>query len=131
MTRQGESALSLASPGDILVIDAGKNNGVATWGEGHSLRAQINGLNGVVLHGATRDARILETGPLPIICRGTTPARSKGRFRTISVGEPVTLAMADLRDDTEAQGSAASLGFRARDRPRSTHLNYSPNRIAP
>lgn len=92
VTRQGEAALSLASAGDILVIDAGGNTGVATWGEGHSLRAQINGLNGVVLHGATRDARRLEEGPLPILCRGTTPVRSKGRFRTASVGEPVTLA---------------------------------------
>jgi len=92
VTRQGEAALSLASAGDILVIDAGGNPGVATWGEGHSLRAQINGLNGVVLHGATRDARTLEGGPLPILCRSTTPVRSKGRFRTASVGEPVNLA---------------------------------------
>ncbi|SDO04646.1 RraA family protein [Ensifer sp. YR511] len=92
LARQGEAALSLASPGDILVIDAGGNTEIATWGEGHSLRAQINALNGVVLHGATRDAEALAASSFPVLCRGTSPLRSKGRFHTISVGEPVTLA---------------------------------------
>jgi regulator of RNase E activity RraA len=92
LVRQGEAALSLASPGDILVIDAGGNADIATWGEGHSLRAQINGLNGVVLHGATRDGEALATGSLPILCRGVSPLRSKGRLTTVSIGRPVTLA---------------------------------------
>lgn len=90
--RQGEAALSLASPGDILVIDAGGNTQIATWGEGHLLRAQINCLRGVVLHGATRDAEAVAAGPLPVLCRGTSPLRSKGRLNTVSIGEPVTLA---------------------------------------
>ncbi|MGQ3215557.1 MAG: RraA family protein [Shinella sp.] len=92
LVRQGDAALSLASPGDILVIDAGGNADIVTWGEGHSLRAQINGLGGVVLHGATRDAEALAAGPLPVLCRGTAPLRSKGRLNTVSVGERVTLA---------------------------------------
>lgn len=92
LVRQGEAALSLASPGDILVIDAGGNADIVTWGEGHSLRAQINGLGGVVLHGATRDTEALAAGPLPVLCRGTAPLRSKGRLNTVSVGERVTLA---------------------------------------
>ncbi|AOF94163.1 RraA family protein [Sinorhizobium sp. RAC02] len=92
IVRQGEAALSLASPGDILVIDAGCPIDIATWGEGHSLRAQINGLSGVVLHGATRDAEALATSPLPVLCRGTSPLRSKRRMNTVSIGEPVTLA---------------------------------------
>ncbi len=92
LVRQGEAALSLASPGDILVIDAGGNADIVTWGEGHSLRAQINGLGGVVLHGVTRDTEALAAGPLPVLCRGTAPLRSKGRLNTVSVGERVTLA---------------------------------------
>jgi regulator of RNase E activity RraA len=92
VVRQGDAALSLAIPGDILIVDAGGNADIATWGEGHSLRAQINGLNGVVLHGATRDAEALAEGSLPVLCRGTSPLRSKGRFHTVSVGESLTLA---------------------------------------
>ncbi|EUB99278.1 Dimethylmenaquinone methyltransferase [Rhizobium sp. CF080] len=91
IVRQGEAALSLANSGDILVVDAGGNTAMATWGEGHSLRAQINGLSGIVLHGATRDSEALATGSLPILCRGTSPVRSKGRLHTVSVGEPVTI----------------------------------------
>lgn len=95
--RQGEAALTLASTGDILVIDAGGDLNVVTWGEGHSLRAQINGLAGVVLHGATRDSEALEVGALPVLCRGTSPLRSKGRLHTICVGEPIVIGGVTVR----------------------------------
>ncbi|MBD9388485.1 RraA family protein [Agrobacterium sp. AGB01] len=91
IVRQGEAALTLASPGDVLVIDAGNAGDVVTWGEGHSLRAQINGLKGVVLNGATRDSEALAAGPLPVLCRGTSPLRSKGRLQTLEIGAPVSI----------------------------------------
>jgi regulator of RNase E activity RraA len=96
-TRQGEAALELAAPGDILVIDAAGMADVVTWGEAHSLRAQINGLAGVVLHGATRDSDALKTSDLTILHRGTSPLRSKGRLQTFSVGEPVNIAGITVR----------------------------------
>ena len=92
VVRHGEAALKLASPGDILVIDAGGNTEIATWGEGHALRALNNGLRGVILHGATRDAEALDERALPVLCRGTTPTRSKGRFHTAAIGEVVDIA---------------------------------------
>lgn len=91
VTRQGEAALTLAQPGDILIIDAGGLTDIATWGEGHTLRAMTNGLAGVVLHGATRDAAALATRSLPVLCRGTSPLRSKGRLHTACVQEVVTI----------------------------------------
>ncbi|MGK6316643.1 RraA family protein [Neorhizobium sp. DT-125] len=90
--RHGEAALSLASPGDILVIDVGGNTEIVTWGEGHTLRAMINGLRGVVLHGATRDAEALEGWDMPVLCRGTAPVRSKGRLHTAAIGEVLDIA---------------------------------------
>lgn len=96
--RQGEAALSLASPGDILVIDANGDADIVTWGEGHSLRARINRLAGVVLHGATRDSEALAQGSLPTLCRGTSPLRSKGRLHTVAVAEPIVIA--DVRVST-------------------------------
>jgi regulator of RNase E activity RraA len=92
VVRHGDAALELASPGDILVIDAGGNTEIATWGEGHTLRAMVNGLCGVIVHGATRDADALGSRRLPVLCRGTTPTRSKGRFHTAAVGEVLYLA---------------------------------------
>lgn len=92
VTRQGEAALTLASPGDILVIDAAGATDIATWGEGHALRALQNGLHGVIVHGATRDAEALMRRELPVLCRGTTPVRSKGRLHTVGIGEAVDIA---------------------------------------
>lgn len=85
--RQGEAALSLANPGDILVIDAQGRRDIVTWGEGHTLRAMIHGLAGVLLHGVTRDSEALAVRPMPVLCRGTSPLRSKGRMNTAAVGE--------------------------------------------
>lgn len=85
--RQAEAALTLANPGDILVIDAQGRRDIVTWGEGHTLRAMINGLAGVLLHGVTRDAEALATRAMPVLCRGTSPLRSKGRMNTAAVGE--------------------------------------------
>lgn len=85
--RQAEAALTLANPGDILVIDAQGRSDIVTWGEGHTLRAMVNGLAGILLHGATRDAEALATRPMPVLCRGTSPLRSKGRMNTVAMGE--------------------------------------------
>lgn len=92
VVRQGEAALTLAAPGDILIVDARGRIDVVTWGEGHSLRGQVNGLAGVVIYGATRDSEALQNSELPVLCLGTSPLRSKGRLHTVEVGGRVDLA---------------------------------------
>lgn len=94
--QQGELALS-SPEGSILVIAMPEDCAAVTWGEGHSLRAQIAGLAGVVLGGATRDSAALATGPLPVLCRGTSPLRSKGRLITAETGAPVSVVGVRIR----------------------------------
>lgn len=56
-------AIALASPGDVLVIDAGGYTGAGHWGEITTVAAQSRGIAGVVIDGSVRDSR-------PIIGRG-------------------------------------------------------------
>lgn len=39
----------------------------------------------------TRDSEALATGPLPTLCRGTSPVLSKGRLHSYEVGGDVVL----------------------------------------
>lgn len=84
--------IALASPqGSILVVEMPSACDAVTWGEGHSLRAMIAGLGAVVLGGATRDSKAIADMPLAVLCKGTSPLRSKGRLVTTHTDCPVTV----------------------------------------
>ncbi|PZQ48178.1 MAG: hypothetical protein DI556_15260 [Rhodovulum sulfidophilum] len=83
--RHPEVALSLAQPGDIIVMSVEGDTQGATWGEAHSLRAFNRGVAGVLLDGLTRDAGTLHHHRMPVLYRGTSPLRSAGRLYTASV----------------------------------------------
>jgi RraA family protein len=76
-TRPGDNlmvhkALALASPGDVLVVDAGGDLSNAIVGEIMAGQAMQRGLAGLVIHGAVRDARALREGALPVYAAGVT-----------------------------------------------------------
>ena len=50
-------ALSIAKPGDVLVIDGRGSGNNALWGDHRSLSAKLLGLAGVVMDGAFREDR--------------------------------------------------------------------------
>lgn len=89
--RHGEVAEALLKPGDILVIDTPSSVDVATWGEGHTLRALASRAAGVVVNGAVRDIAALADHALPILYRASSPRRSKGRLATAELGCVVTI----------------------------------------
>lgn len=62
-------ALSMAQPGDILVINT-QGSGNAGWGELLATSAQKVGLRGVILDGMVRDIEALESLRLPVWARG-------------------------------------------------------------
>lgn len=63
-------ALTLARPGDVLVVDAKGYAEAGPWGDIMTLAAQKIGIAGLVIDGAVRDGdSILEMG-FPVFCRG-------------------------------------------------------------
>lgn len=65
-------ALSIAKPGDVLVIDGRGSGNNALWGDHRSLVAQKLGLAGVVMDGAFRDIDENEAIGFPIFARSVT-----------------------------------------------------------
>jgi RraA family protein len=65
-------ALTMAQPGDVLVVDAGGDVTNALFGEIMVARAVKSGLAGVVLNGAVRDSEEIGQGDFPLYAAGIT-----------------------------------------------------------
>lgn len=65
-------ALRMITPGDVLVIDAGGDTTNALIGEIMLAAAVADGLVGLVVDGAIRDAATLRTGTTPVFARGVS-----------------------------------------------------------
>jgi RraA family protein len=65
-------ALDLASPGDVIVVDAGGDLTNAMLGEMMLAHAQTRGLAGVVINGAVRDLDSIRSNTFPVYAAGVT-----------------------------------------------------------
>ncbi|HSQ03432.1 MAG TPA: hypothetical protein VLN59_05325 [Burkholderiales bacterium] len=81
-------ALTMLSPGDVLVIDEGRENNTGSFGHNMSLQARNRGAAGVVSNGCVRDVRLLREEKFPIFCRSVCP-RSAQKNTPGSINVPV------------------------------------------
>jgi RraA family protein len=65
-------ALDLASPGDVIVVDAGGDLTNAMLGEMMLAHAETRGLAGVVINGAVRDLAAIKAKSFPVFAAGVT-----------------------------------------------------------
>jgi regulator of RNase E activity RraA len=66
------AALSLARPGDIIVVDAGGDLTNSIVGERMMVNAQRRGFGGFVINGAIRDLEWCRTNTFPVFAAGVT-----------------------------------------------------------
>lgn len=71
-------ALELAQPGDVLIVDAQGDVANAITGEIMMTQAAVNGLAGVVIDGAIRDAEAMKDLDMSIYAAGVQP---KGPYK--------------------------------------------------
>lgn len=76
-TRPGDNlfihkAIALASPGDVIVVDAGADLTNALIGEIMSHMASVKGLGGFVINGSIRDAKAIKVNSFPVFALGVT-----------------------------------------------------------
>lgn len=82
-------AIDHASPGDVLVIDAG-GAGPAVWGELATHSARERGLAGVVIHGAVRDTPEIRELGFPAFASLVTPVAGEPKGFG-EIGAPVVI----------------------------------------
>jgi 4-hydroxy-4-methyl-2-oxoglutarate aldolase len=71
-------AVTLAEPGDVLVIDGGNYVEAAVWGEMLTLAALARGVAGVVVDAAARDRDAIAQLGLPVFASAVVP---RGTFK--------------------------------------------------
>ena len=81
-------ALTMLQPGDVLVIDEGRENNTGSFGHNMSLQARNRGIAGLVTNGCVRDIRLLRQEKFPAFCRGICP-RSAQKHTPGSINVPV------------------------------------------
>lgn len=81
-------ALTMLEPGDVLVIDEGRDNNTGAFGHNMSLQARNRGAAGVVSNGCVRDIHLLREEKFPFFCRSICP-RSAQKNTPGSINVPV------------------------------------------
>jgi 4-hydroxy-4-methyl-2-oxoglutarate aldolase len=72
-------AITLAEPGDVLVIDANEYTEAGLVGELFSTSCKEHGLKGTIIDGAARDIAEIEALDYPVYARGVSP---KGSYKS-------------------------------------------------
>jgi RraA family protein len=67
------AALSIAKPGDVIIVDGKGDLSCALIGEIMATQAKASGIAGIVIDGAVRDAHELANGSYPIFAAGLNP----------------------------------------------------------
>ncbi len=88
--RHAMEAIDNAGKGGVVVISGEDTEDIALLGGLMGTAAKVQGLTGVVLGGALRDADELEELGLPVFSTGIVPSTSLGRTRTIGYNIPIT-----------------------------------------
>ena len=84
-------ALTLARPGDVLVIDVSGDHRRACWGEFRAYAALTKGLAGVVTNGAVTDRETLSRLTLPMFAAGTSPLTTRSLSLEGEINTPVAI----------------------------------------
>ncbi len=66
-------AVTLAKPGDVLVVNAGGYKDYAVFGDLLGLSCKVHGIAGIVIDGASRDAEGLQAVGFPVFARAILP----------------------------------------------------------
>ncbi|MFE7328078.1 RraA family protein [Streptomyces sp. NPDC057565] len=91
-------AIDESEPGSVVCIAAGGAD-VAVWGGLMSAGAVANRVAGAVLDAGVRDIEEISRDypGFPIYARGSVPATTVGRYRTVSLNEPVEMGGVAVR----------------------------------
>jgi len=66
-------AVTLAKPGDVIVVNAGGYKDTAVFGDLLGYSCKVHGIAGMVIDGSTRDAEGLQAVGFPVFARGVLP----------------------------------------------------------
>jgi len=85
------TAIEMANPGDVIVVEQRTGVDGAAWGGNLSLGAKVRGVAGVICEGPARDIDESRQHDFPVYARDHTCSTARGRLVEIATNEPITV----------------------------------------
>jgi regulator of RNase E activity RraA len=83
------TAIDLAEPGQVVVVEQATGVECAGWGGILSNAAHLRGLSGVIVEGPARDIDEAADLGFPVYARRSTARTARGRIHEAATGEPI------------------------------------------
>jgi 4-hydroxy-4-methyl-2-oxoglutarate aldolase len=87
----GTTAIQLAQPGDVIVVEQRTGVDAGSWGGILTLGAKVRGVAGVIADGPVRDIDEARAYDFPIYCRALTARTARGRVAEAETNQPVRI----------------------------------------
>lgn len=87
----GTTAIALAGPNDVIVVEQRTGIDAGSWGGTLTLGAKVRGIAGVVADGPVRDIDEARAYGFPIFCRALTARTARGRVAEAETNGPVSI----------------------------------------
>ena len=85
------TAIEMANPGDIIVVEQRTGVDAAAWGGNLSLGAKVRGVAGVICEGPARDIDESRQHDFPVYARDHTCMTARGRLVEVATNHPITV----------------------------------------
>lgn len=85
------TAIEMANPGDVIVVEQRTGIDAAAWGGNLSLGAKVRGVAGVICEGPARDIDESRMHDFPVYARDHTCTTARGRLVELGTNEPITV----------------------------------------
>ena len=87
----GTTAIELAQPGDVIVMEQRTGIDAACWGGNLSLGASLRHVAGVIVDGPARDVDDAREYDFPVFARSATSRTARGRIIEMATNAPINV----------------------------------------
>jgi len=107
----GTTAVQLAQPGQIIVVEQTTGVNAGCWGGILTLSAKLKGIAGVVADGPVRDIDEARSYDFPVYSSATTARTARARVAEVSTNEPVVIAGVTVSPGDYVMADASGVVF--------------------
>lgn len=107
----GTTAVDLAQPGDVIVVEQITGIDAGSWGGILTLGAKVKGVAGVVVDGPVRDIDEARAYDFPVYCRALTARTARGRVAELETNGTVTIGQVSVQAGDYVIADASGVAF--------------------
>jgi len=107
----GTTAIELAQPGEVIVVEQRTGLDAGSWGGILTLGAKVRGIAGVIADGPVRDVDEARAYDFPIYCRALTARTARGRVAEAETNQRITIGEVTVEPGDYVIADASGVAF--------------------